>query len=216
MIDFSSAPLGGRIEGIKYALNLLNEQKSTNVFIIETGTTRGSLGGGSTADGWATPMFGWYCSKYGGQLWTVDLEKQAIEECKNITSQYAEHIKYFVDQSTNVLSQANNHIDLLYLDSGNSPDLALEELKAAEKNISKNTILYIDDTSVKKKRPGGVCKGILVYNYLFKKGWDVIFDNGDQIIMRKGPHSDRSLVKKLIADAKTKFIYNRVIRKNAI
>ncbi|MBL6991690.1 MAG: hypothetical protein ISR65_18055 [Bacteriovoracaceae bacterium] len=216
MIDFSDAPLYGRIEGLKLVLNKLEKVRPTNVFIIETGTTRGDLGGGPEGDGWATPLFGWYCKKNGGTTWTIDIEEEAISQCREITKEYADQITYFVGDSSEIIQKANVHVDLLYLDSANDPLIALNELKAAEKNITDKTIIYIDDTSMKTKRVGGICKGVLVFNYLFQKGWDVTFDNGHQIIMEKSTSDHRNFFATLFANFKTNRIYKRVLRKGAI
>lgn len=216
MVDFSNAPIHGRVEGIKKALEMLNEVKDKDVFIIETGTTRGDLGGGPESDGWATPLFGWYCQQKGGTVWTVDIEEEAIEQCKKITKDFSEHIQYFVGDSSKILAKSDRHIDLLYLDSANDPVIALNELKACEKNISEKTIVYIDDTSLNKKRPGGVCKGVLVYQYLYEKGWDLVFDNGDQVIMTKSPTNSRPFLGKWLNSFKAQRIYKRVLRKGAL
>ncbi len=220
MIDFTKAPVHGRVEGIKRALLMLDQVKgqsnSEGVFIIETGTTRGELGGGPESDGWATPLFGWYASINGGKVWTVDIEEAAINQCKEITKDFSSHIEYFVGDSSEILAKADRPIDLLYLDSANDPVIALNELKACEKNISDQTIIYIDDTSLYKKRPGGVCKGVLVYQYLYEKGWDLVFDNGDQIILTKSKGATPGFFGKFLTSLKTQRIYKRVIRKGAL
>jgi hypothetical protein len=215
MINFDEAPLYGRTEGLKSALTRLGQKKCSN-FIVETGTTRGTLGGGPEADGWATPLFGWYCKKFGGEVWTIDIESEAIEQCKSLTQEFSSVTRYFVGESNKVINTIEKHIDLLYLDSANDPNICLQELLAAEKNISSNTIIYIDDTSIFKKRAGGVCKGVLAYDYLYKKGWDITFDNGDQIILEKSASDERNFFQSFMASWKSKRIYKRVIRKGAL
>lgn len=216
LIDFIDCPEAGRGEGLTTALNLLHQKKERGSFIVETGTTRGSLGGGPSADGWATLVFGWYAKKYGGKVATIDFEAQAIEECREITKDFSDVISYYVGNSVETIKkQIKDSIDLLYLDSANDPKIALGELMAAEDKINSDTIIYIDDTSLSKKRPGGVCKGILVHKYLYLKGYRIVFDNGDQIIMlQKNAHPN--LLGILWMNIKTQFFYRRALRRNAL
>jgi hypothetical protein len=216
LLDFSKAPCFGRVEGLKTALTMLHDIKSRGTVIVETGTTRGSLGGGVEGDGWATLLFGWYCKSYEGKITTIDIVPEAIEECKEITKDYSDVISYRVGNSVEIIAKdLNEPIDLLYLDSANDPQITLNELKAAESKISNQTIIYIDDTSLAKKRPGGVCKGILAHKYLFDKGWRIVFDNGDQIIMKYNGETP-SLLEKMIVGLKTKYLYKRVLRRGAL
>jgi hypothetical protein len=215
MIDFSDAPQFGRVEGLQTALSLLNEIKPQDAFIVETGTTRGTLGGGVEGDGWATILFGWYSQKYNGKAWTIDIVEEAINQCKEITKDYSDVIDYHVGDSSKIIGTINQHIDLLYLDSANDPQITMNELMAAESHISDKTIIYMDDTSLKQKRPGGVCKGILAHKYLFDKGWRIVMDNGDQIIM-KYTGEKPNLLESTIVSLKTKYFYNRVLRRGAL
>ena len=83
----------------------------------------------------------------------------------------------------------------------------------AYKNLNAQSIVYIDDTSIKYKRAGGICKGILAFKFLYNRGWDVIYDDGNQIIMKKKLSGDRSWINTLLMDHKVKSIYRRVHRK---
>jgi hypothetical protein len=174
MIDFTDAPKFGREQGLKKALEHLHNVRQDDVVIVETGTTRGGLGGGIRGDGWATLAWGWYCKKYNGRLFTIDFLAEAIKNCKSITSDYATNIEYVVSDSVEYLKGFDDSIDLLYLDSNNDPNHTLNELKAVYKNIKNDGIILIDDT---KMNSG---KGELAIKYLESKGWEACYINGSK------------------------------------
>lgn len=175
--DFSDAPLFGREKGLKKSLEILHGLNKINIIIVETGTTRGVLGGGVKGDGWATLAWGWYCQKYGGKLVTIDYLNEAIENCKSITSKYAEHIDYVVNDSVEYLKGFSEKIDLLYLDSCDDPNHILNELKAVYGNLKDDSIILIDDTDSKSG------KGKLSIEYLRNNGWDLEFINECRQVM---------------------------------
>jgi hypothetical protein len=124
-IDWSDAPKFGRSKPLKYTLELLHFRRDrfdSAPLIVETGTTRGDLGGGLEGDGWATLVFSWYCKKYGGTVITIDIEEEAIENCKIITHEYKDNIIYHVGDSVSFLEgMKDKEINLLYLDSADDP-----------------------------------------------------------------------------------------------
>lgn len=100
------------------ALNLLN-QRSKNPIIVETGCQRmkDDLGAGMS-----TSIFGEYCHRHGGQLYTVDLIEDHLEVCQNCTTEYKGYIQYVLSDSIKWLKEASvGSVDLLYLDSYDHP-----------------------------------------------------------------------------------------------
>lgn len=185
MIDYGSAPKFGRTEGIKTALNMLNQRKPKNAIIVETGTTRGVIGGGLVGDGEATRAWAWYSNKYEGVVHTIDMNPKAIAECKRITENYKDNVVYHTGVANKVIEDLDITIDLLYLDSADDPKVGLGEYEAAASKLIESSIIFIDDT--KHDGKGGFYgKGELVYNKLVLEGdWKIAYSQGYQIILIK-------------------------------
>lgn len=171
---------GVRYPSFKIALNLFL-QRGGNV-ICETGTTRAldDFGGA----GMATIFLGDFCKHYGKKLFTVDILPEAIKLSRSLTEEYEEVITYVTDDSLHYLQNFVGKIDLLYLDSYDYPideneeeSLAsqthqLNEFKAAEDKLNKDSIVVLDDNAWEK---GGKCK--LTKDYLIEKGWTCLWDD---------------------------------------
>ncbi len=100
------------------ALNLL-VQRTSSPTIIETGCQRQKEDLGA---GMSTSLFGEYCKRYGGRLFTVDLISHNLEECKSHTIEYKDYIEYILSDSIQWLSNNRSIVaDLLYLDSWDHP-----------------------------------------------------------------------------------------------
>jgi hypothetical protein len=149
--------LGSRLSTFKIALSLLDHTKNNN--FIETGTTRKNYLTTPdvcerAADGGSTLIFADYVSRFGGHVWTCDIEKKNIENCKIATEQYQKSITYVVDDSLNFLNNFNQKIDFLYLDSvdshlPNANEHQLKEIKLAYKNLHNKSIILLDDLGSK-------------------------------------------------------------------
>ena len=178
----------------KIALNLLN-QTQENPTIVETGTNWfNDLGGGRS-----TNVFGEYVKKYGGQLWTVDIQQESIDACKVFTAGLAENIHYITDDSHHFLEGFLGTIDLLYLDSFDYPIEAvvpgatdkpqekidqeiidcqnhqLKEMKLAWPKLHVGSIILLDDNQL----PGGG-KTKMTKEWLKEKGIKLILDDAQQ------------------------------------
>ena len=181
--------LGCRFSTMKSALNLFRQRGGTT--IVETGTTRQFDDWGA---GQSTLVFGDYLSRYGGQLYTCDINSTNIATCKAVTKEYEDNITYVVDDSLNFLNEFpikyNKPIDLLYLDSMDcEPEAALiaaqkhnlEEFKIIEDYLHEDSIVLIDDSGFKN---GG--KTILTRQYMFDSGkWEFILDFQQTLAIRK-------------------------------
>jgi len=178
MLNWNDAPKFGRSESLKLVLETLHAFKKEGVIIVETGTTRGSLGGGIVGDGWATLAFGWFCKKYGGEVYTIDILEEAINECKTITASYAEVINYIVGDAAEFLKTFDKTIDLLYLDSADDPNVIQSELIAASNKMTMRSIVVIDDTHENLT----VGKGTIAGNFLLSRGWILFREMEGQVI----------------------------------
>ncbi len=161
----------------KIALNLFLQNDGR--IIVETGTTRmvDDWGAGSS-----TVLFGEVVKKYGGLLYTVDIDPKNIETCKNITFPYKQNIEYVVDDSLHFLENYKGQIDLIYLDSldfpldGSDPlpcqEHQLKELKLALPRLGYGGIILLDDNDFPN---GGKAK--LSKEYLNKENYMCIMDS---------------------------------------
>jgi hypothetical protein len=170
------------------ALNLLAQKKDSPV-IIETGCQRlpDDLGAGMSSS-----IFGEYCSRYGGILYSIDLITQHLEVCKECTKQFSHCIEYVNSDSVAWLRSPNGIVaDLLYLDSLDYPISAdgtrsldpdgefaaqahcLNEFIAAldSGKVNSKTIVLLDDNQL----PGGG-KPKLLKDFLLKKKWTCLLD----------------------------------------
>ena len=152
--------------------------------LVETGTARDG-DKNFVGDGGSTIIFADWASQNGALLYSVDIDPSAIENAKNVTKMYADHIQFVCDDSIKFLKKFENLIDFLYLDSfdfdfGNpstSQKHHLKEIIAAYPKLHKTSIVMIDDCDLPQ---GG--KGALVIEYLTSRGWEVL-QNGYQTIM---------------------------------
>lgn len=145
--------LGSRYGTMRMAISMLNHDKD-NVF-VETGTTRKNKMNtpkveDRAADGCSTVMFGDYVSKFGGHVWTCDIDPMNIMNCRIATEEYEDHITYVTDDSLNFLQSFDKQIDFLYLDSVDShvpgaKEHQLEEIKIALPKLHKNSVVLLDD-----------------------------------------------------------------------
>lgn len=179
------------------ALNMLLQTRRGPV-IIETGCQRmeDDLGAGMSSS-----IFGEFCSRYGGQLYTVDNTPQHIEVCKNCTYEYMDCIEYICNDSVATLEEMGKkglQADLLYLDSvdfpigDNAHDVGMRSLSqlhcmkefdvALENNVIKpDTILLIDDNQLPY---GGKPK--LLKDKLIKLGnWQCLMDLQQSLWVQK-------------------------------
>ena len=181
MIDWTDAPQFGRVGTLMTALETLHKFRKDDVVIVETGTTRGDLGGGVVGDGWATLVFGWYCQKYGGKVYTIDMSEEAINECKRITEPYKDVINYVVSDSETFLKTFSEKVDLLYLDSSDDPNIIQKELLAIYDKLIVTSVVVVDDTH--NNYTAG--KGSIAGKYLSTNGWSLLKDVEGQIVFIK-------------------------------
>lgn len=139
--------------------------------IVETGTIRSHLWDYKIGDGHSTLRFAEYCSRFGGKLYSIDIDPHAVVVSKSLVAERFPNADVEVIESDSVayLKSFEDPIDVLYLDSDNDANLIFEELKAALSNLHPESIVLIDDCF--KKGEYYVEKGELVIPYLEENGW---------------------------------------------
>lgn len=177
----------GRYVTFKTALNLIY-QTNLPPIIVETGTIRQVEDYGA---GYSTVIFGEYIARYGGHITTIDIEPKNMEVCRQVTQKYKGSINYIVDDSLHALTLLKAPIDLLYLDSLDTPigenedatpaqEHNLKEFKIVEHLLHLKSVVLIDDNNFVN---GG--KSRLTKKYLKEKGWRVLI-NGQQTLWIHG------------------------------
>ena len=156
--------LKARAEGFKYIFDYLNSLSHAPV-IVETGTLREP--NNFEGDGCSTKLFDTWLKYNQGKLLSVDIDPAAVAEAKKHCKRASIH----ESDSVEWLSQCDEEIDVLYLDSFNITDWNfdwpasahhLKELLAAFFCLSPGSIIVVDD-NVKHPHTGKkIGKGRLV------------------------------------------------------
>lgn len=153
--------------------------------IIETGTSRSGLDGFNT-DGSASIIFGDWARDHDATMYSVDIDPQALTD-----AQWAiganKHVHLICQDSVAFLQDFSQQIDFLYLDSFDfdydnpepSQQHHLKEIIAAYPKLTAQSIVMIDDCGLLH---GG--KGALVIPYLQERGWSIVAQSYQVILMR--------------------------------
>ena len=169
------------------------------IYVLETGTMSTSLEDNSGA---FTLIMADLIKNYtGGKIYTVDLSKENIQKCKNLTKEFEEVIEYVSADSIKFIKSLDKDtvkkFDLVYLDSydlwlpdpHNSAQHHLNELLSLFDNINDKCFVGIDDNYL----PGSW----VLWNHLdgngnvIKKEKIVIEDN----VVGKGQYCESFLIK---------------------
>ena len=145
--------------------------------IVETGTIRAFGDAGLIGDGHSTLKFADYCSKFGGRVYSVDIDPEAVALSSRMVSGKYPDVEVNVIHSDSVvfLESFDEPIDVLYLDSANDANLILNEAKAALGCLHEDSIILIDDCFCEiRKETHGIQKGDLVIPFLEENGWTMI------------------------------------------
>lgn len=153
------------------ALGIVN-QFTSSPLILETGTIRRHNDWGA---GMSTLLYGWYAKEFGGRVITVDIDEENIRVCKEVTHMFSDYITYVATDSLKYLANFKEKIDLLYLDSMDTPvegDASesqqhnLNEFILAESLLNDKAVIVIDDVGL----PNGG-KGAKTHEYLISRGY---------------------------------------------
>ncbi|MBI5345827.1 MAG: class I SAM-dependent methyltransferase [Chlamydiae bacterium] len=162
-------------------------RKNNAKIIVETGTARDGLKS-FKGDGGSTMRFSQFAAENDGILYSVDINKDSLEKAKSTCEPYKKHVNFIHNDSIDFLQKFSRKIDMLYLDSfdfdENNPTLSqkhhLKEIEAAFNKLSETSIVMIDDCNLPH---GG--KGKLAIEFLLNKGWKIIQQDYQVILMRK-------------------------------
>ena len=164
-LDVTNIPKFGRTKSLIRCLTEFHNVNNGKFSIVEIGCIRGKNKGSQLGDGWSTLAFGWYCSNYNGQLYTIDNKQKAIDICKKVVSEYSSSIVYLCGDSLVGLQKIKDmeiEINLLYLDGSANPECSYNEYNLIKDNLASSSIVLIDDVHI---------KGELVVPQLKKEGW---------------------------------------------
>jgi predicted O-methyltransferase YrrM len=159
-----------------------------NPTIVETGTIRIRGEKGLLGDGHSTLKFADYCSKFGGKLYSLDIDPEAIALSSWMVSRKYPNVEVNVIHSDSVafLESFDEPIDVLYLDSANDANLILNEAKAALGCLHEESIILIDDCfSDEQKTSSMIQKGDLVIPFLEENGWVIVFKKYQVLFVHK-------------------------------
>jgi hypothetical protein len=167
---------GKRRSTFRRALELM-ESRGAKI-LIETGVARMGLKN-SKSDGASTIVFGKWAKMNGATLHSVDISAGNIEIAKKEVKNQAldESVTFHVGDSVEFLTNFDQKVDFLYLDSYDydrkdkeiqirSQEHHLNEFKAVESRLHERSIVLIDDCDL----PGGG-KGGMLLPYMLEKGW---------------------------------------------
>jgi len=155
----------------KTAQYLHIEQRDTPITIVETGTSRGALGGGPIGDGWASILWSWYAEEFNSTFYTVDIDKACIEEARRLIGTPV-GTNFIISDSISFLESFKEEIHLLYLDSADDPNLMYKEFCIAEPKLKRGALVLLDDVGPDFIRG----KGTILGPYLMQNiGYDLIY-----------------------------------------
>lgn len=170
-------------------IELLDQIKANT--IIETGTSREGLHG-AKSNGAATIVFGKWAKLNNAFLHSVDISENSVTNAqKEVTKQGLDnYVKIHLSDSIAFLEGFDKKVDFLYLDSYDyssdievqkkSQEHHLKEFIAIENQLHDKTIVLIDDCDL----PNGG-KGKLVVKYMQEKGWRILMDEYQILLVRK-------------------------------
>jgi predicted O-methyltransferase YrrM len=172
-----------RYVSLAKALNLLQQRKAK--VVVETGTARDGKKN-FTGDGGSTIILGDWVNQNRAFLYSVDISPKAVAKAKKATKLYSKHVDIVCSDSIQFLTNFKQPIDFLYLDSfdfdsGNpapSQEHHLKEIIAAYPKLHKNSVVMIDDCALPH---GG--KGKLVIQFLLSKGWKILYEGYQAILV---------------------------------
>ena len=175
----------------KKTLELLGERKAK--VIVETGTSRKGLEA-TRGDGAATIVFGKWAKQNDAKMYSVDISQDSVKGSQDAVTEQGldKNVSVLHQDALVFLAEFDQKIDLLYLDSYDysrtdveiqqkSQEHHLKEFQLAEDKLHEQTVVLIDDCGL----PGGG-KGKLVVEYMIERGWEVIIDTYQILLVKKG------------------------------
>ncbi|MBA3721545.1 MAG: class I SAM-dependent methyltransferase [Parachlamydiaceae bacterium] len=173
-----------RYNTMKKALELMSERNAK--IIVETGTARyGDKFFDS--DGGSTIIFGDWAEKNGSIFYSVDISPTNIETARTVVGIY-KNTTLVCEDSIQFLSNFNQQIDFLYLDSYDfdildpkpSQNHHLKEIIAAYPRLTSKSVVMVDDCRLPR---GG--KGASIIPFLLKRGWKILVNEYQVILVKE-------------------------------
>jgi len=177
-----------RYKTFALALQLMQEREVKT--FVETGTAR--LGDKNfLGDGGSTIIFADWASQNNAEAYSVDIDLNALGNARAALGPLGAYMELIHSDSIDFLQTFNCPIDFLYLDSYdfdvNDPNPSqqhhLKEIIAAYPYLTEDSIVMIDDCDLPH---GG--KGTLVIEYLLDRGWEVIAEGYQVILVHKSSY----------------------------
>lgn len=170
-----------REAGFRIIFNLLEEKNNSSYSIVETGTLRKL---GDWKSGQSSLLFEQFVKIHSGKVESVDIDTGACNAAKSSLDSNFTTVN-LGDSVEFLTSRDWNSVDLFYLDSYDvkwkaplpSAEHHLKEFLAIEKYMKPGVILALDDNSFLLDNNARTGKGMLVYEYLKKKGILPIYDD---------------------------------------
>ncbi len=194
---WEAAPPFGRRETLLAALRKLWQMHPGPVNIVESGTLRNGSESGRTGDGWSTVAWGWYSHETGGKAWTVDVSRENLAVCREVTAPYSGHLEYVEGDSVAFLRewarQERGPIHLLYLDSldylphqqETSEAHHRSEAQAALPHLAESCLVLLDDTNREGEGVSFSGKGAQAVPFLVGSGFRVEWSTGGQVLLSR-------------------------------
>jgi hypothetical protein len=158
--------------------------KRENPFVVETGCQRAPLDYGA---GMATSIIGLLLSGHGGQMVSIDLNREFAEFCKKTVKGLP--VDVVVNHSHDWFhAWTGRKIDALYLDSQDTwdegfEDCNLEEAKLAMRHLEDDAVVMIDDTW--RVEDGWTGKGRKTVPWLLAQGFTILLEGNWQVVLKR-------------------------------
>lgn len=130
----------------KEVLSKFNNQP---IKMLEIGASRDLSHQAHLGDGWSDLTWLDYISKNGGHLTIVELDPQALENCKIITEDFKQHVTYVQQCGLEFLRTTKEVFDFYYLDGPDDCNFTVECFESCPKDKYR----LIDDANM----PRGKC-----------------------------------------------------------
>lgn len=186
-----SRPAFGR-KGLEPALDLLFDHVFHPV-IVEVGCQRAFH---HTHDGASTSLFSWYVNRYGGSLYSVDIDQGNVDLAKREIAKMkllGDNVRIVCADGIEFIKTFNRRIDLLYLDAWDqlgddgalrlSEEKHLECFRAAEPLLGDGALILINDVKDAQTFEG---KGRLLIPYLLQRGYRIIHQSDQCLLVHAG------------------------------
>ena len=182
-LQYYNNPKNFRFKSFEFAL--IEAKKRNLRTFVETGVARGKekflfFSKINWKDGMSTLIFSDYVKYIGGTLTSCDISQKNINNAKKFTKHFSKRIKYYTQDSLVFLTEFNEKIDLLYLDSLDGHDVEaasehqLKEIKIAINKLHDKSLVLLDDKGSKTTKS---------VNYLLEKNYKIIYETDYQYLL---------------------------------